>query len=50
MLFSTLHCVCMSSLRVFDFHCRVFVDMMWYKAFSIYLVLRRGINVLFQVC
>ena len=23
--------------------------MMWYKAFSIYLVLRRGINVLFQV-
>ena len=31
-----------------DYLDRVFVDMMWYKAFSIYLVLRRGINVLFQ--
>jgi len=28
---------------------RVFVDMMWYKAFSVYLVLRHGMNVLFQV-
>lgn len=31
-----------------DYLDRVFVDMMWYKAFSIYLVLRKGINVLFQ--
>lgn len=31
-----------------DYLDRVFVDMMWYKAFSIYLVLRQGINVLFQ--
>jgi hypothetical protein len=27
---------------------RVFVDMMWYKAFSVWLVLRAGYNVLFQ--
>eukprot|EP00605_Chrysophyceae_sp_TOSAG23-4_P001317 GSChrysophyteH1.ASY1.ANO1.1432.1 assembled CDS len=31
-----------------DYLDRVFVDMMWYKAFSVYLVLRRGINTLFQ--
>lgn len=31
-----------------DYLDRVFVDMMWFKAFSIYLVLRRGINILFQ--
>jgi hypothetical protein len=31
-----------------DYLDRVFVDMMWYKAFSIYLILRKGINVLFQ--
>jgi hypothetical protein len=27
---------------------RVFVDMMWYKAFSVYLATRNGYNVLFQ--
>ena len=27
---------------------RVFVDMMWYKAFSVYMILRAGFNVLFQ--
>ena len=26
-----------------------FVDMMWYKAFSVWLTLRLGVNVLFQV-
>lgn len=31
-----------------DYLDRVFVDMMWYKAFCIYLVLRQKINVLFQ--
>lgn len=31
-----------------DYLDRVFVDMMWYKAFSVYLILRRRINVLFQ--
>eukprot|EP01033_Poteriospumella_lacustris_P013982 gene13982-9986_t len=31
-----------------DYLDRVFVDMMWFKAFSIYLVLRHKINVLFQ--
>lgn len=31
-----------------DYLDRVFVDMMWYKAFSVYLVLRKGINILFQ--
>lgn len=31
-----------------DYLDRVFVDMMWYKAFSVYLVLSHGINVLFQ--
>jgi len=32
----------------FDYLDRVFVDMMWYKAFSVYLILRRRINILFQ--
>jgi hypothetical protein len=27
---------------------RVFVDMMWFKAFSVHLVVRHGLNVLFQ--
>lgn len=31
-----------------DYLDRIFVDMMWYKAFSIYLILREGINILFQ--
>lgn len=31
-----------------DYLDRVFVDMMWYKAFSIYMLLRRRINILFQ--
>ena len=31
-----------------DYLDRVFVDMMWYKAFSVYLVLRHGYHVLFQ--
>jgi len=31
-----------------DYLDRVFVDMMWYKAFSIYLILKMDINVLFQ--
>ena len=31
-----------------DYLDRVFVDMMWYKAFSIYLPLRKRVNVLFQ--
>lgn len=31
-----------------DYLDRVFVDMMWFKAFSIYLLLRKRINVLFQ--
>ena len=31
-----------------DYLDRPFVDMMWYKAFSVYLVLRLKINVLFQ--
>jgi hypothetical protein len=31
-----------------DYLDRVFVDMMWFKAFSIFLVLRHKINVLFQ--
>jgi hypothetical protein len=31
-----------------DYLDRVFVDMMWYKAFSVYLLLRLGINILFQ--
>jgi Nucleotide-diphospho-sugar transferase len=31
-----------------DYLDRVFVDMMWYKAFSVYLILRMKINVLFQ--
>jgi hypothetical protein len=31
-----------------DYLDRVFVDMMWYKAFSIFLLLRMDINVLFQ--
>lgn len=31
-----------------DYLDRVFVDMMWYKCFSTYLLLRRGINILFQ--
>eukprot|EP00596_Hydrurales_sp_CCMP1899_P002744 CAMPEP_0119041188 /NCGR_PEP_ID=MMETSP1177-20130426/11381_1 /TAXON_ID=2985 /ORGANISM="Ochromonas sp, Strain CCMP1899" /LENGTH=278 /DNA_ID=CAMNT_0007007037 /DNA_START=22 /DNA_END=858 /DNA_ORIENTATION=+ len=31
-----------------DYLDRVFVDMMWYKAFSLYLILRKKINVLFQ--
>ncbi len=31
-----------------DYLDRVFVDMMWYKAFSVYLILRLKINILFQ--
>lgn len=31
-----------------DYLDRIFVDMMWYKAFSIYLLLRKRINILFQ--
>jgi hypothetical protein len=31
-----------------DYLDRVFVDMMWYKAFSVYLVLRMRMNILFQ--
>ncbi len=31
-----------------DYLDRVFVDMMWYKTFSVYLLLRRKINILFQ--
>ena len=31
-----------------DYLDRVFVDMMWYKAFSVYLLLRLKVNVLFQ--
>lgn len=31
-----------------DYLDRVFVDMMWFKAFSVYLVLRHKLNVLFQ--
>ena len=31
-----------------DYLDRVFVDMMWYKAFSTYLVLSTGMNILFQ--
>lgn len=31
-----------------DYLDRVFVDMMWYKAFSVHVVLRLGFNVLFQ--
>jgi hypothetical protein len=31
-----------------DYLDRTFVDMMWYKAFSIFLILREGINILFQ--
>ncbi len=31
-----------------DYLDRVFVDMMWYKTFSVWLLLRRGINILFQ--
>ena len=31
-----------------DYLDRVFVDMMWFKAFSVYLILRLKINVLFQ--
>ena len=31
-----------------DYLDRIFVDMMWYKAFSIFLILREGINILFQ--
>ena len=31
-----------------DYLDRVFVDMMWYKAFSTHLVLSKGINILFQ--
>ena len=31
-----------------DYMDKVFVDMMWYKAFSVYLVLRMEMNVLFQ--
>lgn len=31
-----------------DYLDRIFVDMMWYKAFSIYLILRLKINILFQ--
>ena len=31
-----------------DYLDRVFVDMMWYKAFSVYLLLRQRVNVLFQ--
>eukprot|EP00981_Chlorochromonas_danica_P009531 scaffold2721_cov181-Ochromonas_danica.AAC.9 len=31
-----------------DYLDRVFVDMMWYKAFSVYFVLAEGVNILFQ--
>lgn len=31
-----------------DYMDKTFVDMMWYKAFSVYLILRMNINVLFQ--
>lgn len=31
-----------------DYLDRVFVDMMWYKAFSVYFILKEGINILFQ--
>jgi hypothetical protein len=31
-----------------DYLDRVFVDMMWYKAFSVHLLTARGINILFQ--
>ena len=31
-----------------DYLDRVFVDMMWFKAFSVYLILRLKVNVLFQ--
>jgi hypothetical protein len=31
-----------------DYLDRIFVDMMWYKAFSVHLLLRRGFNILFQ--
>ena len=31
-----------------DYLDRVFVDMMWYKAFSVHLLLRQRVNVLFQ--
>lgn len=31
-----------------DYLDRVFVDMMWYKAFALFLILRMNINVLFQ--
>ena len=31
-----------------DYLDRVFVDMMWYKAFAVHLMTNRGINVLFQ--
>ena len=31
-----------------DYLDRVFVDMMWYKAFALFLILRMDINVLFQ--
>jgi hypothetical protein len=31
-----------------DYLDRIFVDMMWYKAFSIYLILKQGMNILFQ--
>jgi len=26
----------------------VFVDMMWYKSFSLWMIIKRGFNVLFQ--
>lgn len=31
-----------------DYLDRTFVDMMWYKAFSVHLILREGINIVFQ--
>lgn len=31
-----------------DYLDRVFVDMMWYKAFSVHFILSQGINILFQ--
>eukprot|EP01038_Epipyxis_sp_PR26KG_P013922 gene13922-18671_t len=31
-----------------DYLDRVFVDMMWFKAFSVFLLIRQGINILFQ--
>ena len=31
-----------------DYLDRIFVDMMWYKAFALFLLLRKNINVLFQ--